>query len=300
MRTKRLYTFIIANHADAKPLRISISYFLLCAVGLFSLIGIVAAGTAAYHYGRMLLKVTSYNHILAENDTFRSENHNYRIQTAQLGERIDFLETLSRKLVTMSGMNSPKRVGGEGGFSKEGFNKPSPASAGTLKSIDRYNKSVRALEDQYRGLEEYLFDKLLDSAAWPTSLPLKGYITAGVGRRRDPFDSSVIDNHSGLDISAPYGSPVYASADGIVIFAGQREGYGKLVVIDHKYSGVITRYGHLSKINVELGQRIYHSDVLGYVGTTGRTTGPHLHYEIWWHGRRQDPLKPTYLAMSTK
>jgi len=299
MRTKRLYAFFVANHASAKPLRMSVSYPILCAIGIFSLIGMIATGTAVYHYGRMLLKISSYNHILAENDSFRSENQNYKIQTAQLGERIDFLETLSHKLTTMSGMNSPKRVGGVGGFSQEGFNSPSPASAGTLKSIDKYNQNLSALEDQYRGLEEYLFDKLLDSAAWPTSLPLKGYVTSGIGSRRDPFDSSVIEHHDGLDISAPYGSPVYAPADGIVIFAGQREGYGKLVVIDHKYSGVTTRYGHLSKINVEIGQRVYLSDVLGYVGTTGRTTGPHLHYEIWWHGRLQDPLKPAYLAMST-
>jgi murein DD-endopeptidase MepM/ murein hydrolase activator NlpD len=300
MRTKRLYAFLISNHANVSPLRLSISYSLLCTIGIFCLIGIIAAGTAVYHYGRMLVKVSSYNHILVENDKFRSENHDYRIQTAQLGERIDFLETLSRKLTTMTGMNSSKRVGGEGGFSKEGYNKPSPASAGTLKSIDKYNKSASALEDQYRGLEEKLFNDLLDNAAWPTSLPIKGYVTAGVGRRSDPFDNSLTDNHSGLDISAPYGSPVYAPADGIVTFAGQREGYGKLVVIDHKYSGVITRYGHLSKINVEVGQRVYLSDVLGYVGTTGRTTGPHLHYEIWWHGHRQNPLKPTYLASSTK
>jgi murein DD-endopeptidase MepM/ murein hydrolase activator NlpD len=300
MRTKRLYAFLIANHASIKPLRLSISYPLLYAIGIFCLIGIISAGTAIYHYGRMLMKVASYSHVLAENDKFRSENHDYRIQTAQLGERIDFLETLSRKLTTMSGMNSDKRVGGEGGFSKKGYNNPSSASAGTLKSIDKYNKSASALEDQYRGLEEKLLNTLLDSAAWPTSLPIKGYVTAGVGRRSDPLDSSRTDNHSGLDISAPYGSPVYAPADGIVIFAGQREGYGKLVVIDHKYSGIITRYGHLSKINVEVGQRVYLSDVLGYVGTTGRTTGPHLHYEIWWHGRRQNPLNPIYLTASKK
>jgi murein DD-endopeptidase MepM/ murein hydrolase activator NlpD len=300
MRTKRLYTFVIASHANAKPLRLSISHSLLYTIGTLCLIGIIAAGAAVYHYGWMLVRIASYGHILSENDNFRSENQNYKIQTAQLGERIDFLETLSRKLTTMSGMNSPKSIGGEGGFSKEGYTKPSPASAGTLKAIDKYNKSVSTLEDQYRGLEESLLNRLLENAAWPTSLPLKGYVTAGIGRRNDPFDSSVIDNHRGLDISAPYGSPVYAPADGIVIFAGQHEGYGKLVVIDHKYSGVITRYGHLSKINVEVGQRVYLSDVLGYVGMTGRTTGPHLHYEIWWHGRMQNPLKPTYLAMSKK
>jgi murein DD-endopeptidase MepM/ murein hydrolase activator NlpD len=300
MRNKRLYTFIIANHGTAKPWRLSLPYPVLYGIGVFFLIGVVAAGTATYHYGRMLMKVSTYSHILAENDTFRSENHNYRIQTAQLGEKIDFLETLSHKIATASGMNSSKRVGGEGGFSEEGFDRPRPASAGTLRAIDKYNKAVESLEDRYRGLEEYVLDKVLKSSAWPTILPLRGYVTAGVGRRADPFDSNVIDNHSGLDISAPYGSPVYAPADGIVIFAGQREGYGNIIIIDHRYSGVITRYGHLSKFNVEVGQRVFRSDLLGYVGSSGRTTGPHLHYEIWWHGRRQDPKKPSYLAMSSK
>ena len=77
---------------------------------------------------------------------------------------------------------------------------------------------------------------------------------------------------------------------GVVIFAGTREGYGKIVVIDHKF-GVTTRYGHLSKMSVDVGQRILRSDVIGYVGTTGRTTGPHLHYEMWVNNRPVNPQK---------
>lgn len=300
MRNKRLYTFIVATHADAKLWRMSLPYPILYAVVIFAIIGIVSAGTAAYHYGQMLLKVSNYGNILAENDSFRSENHNYRIQTAQLGEKIDFLETLSQKLITVSGMNSAKAVGGVGGYSKESFSKPLPATAGTLRSIDTYNKSISALENRYRGIEQFISEMALENASWPVGLPVKGYITAGVGRREDPFNSSASCNHSGLDISAPYGSPVYAPADGVVIFAGQMEGYGNIIIVDHKYSGVITRYGHLSKMNVEIGQRIFRSDILGYVGTSGRTTGPHLHYEVWWHNRRQDPQKPAYLAMAQK
>lgn len=282
---KRFYTFIVASHADAKLRRISLPYPILIAIAVFAVIGIITAGVASYHYGRMLMKVSDYSHLLAENDSFRSENHNYRIQTAQLGEKIDFLETLGIKLSRVSGLNA---VGGIGGFSSESFSQPLPGSAGTLKSIDRYNKSVGTLEDQYREIGESLSQKVLVASAVPDRMPVRGYVSGAMGRREDPFNRSITEHHSGLDISAPYGSPVHAPADGVVIFAGQREGYGNIVVIDHKF-GTVTRYGHLSKMNVEVGQRVSRSDVIGYVGTSGRTTGPHLHYEVWRYNSPRNP-----------
>jgi murein DD-endopeptidase MepM/ murein hydrolase activator NlpD len=290
MLKKRLYTFIVASHADAKLWRLSIPYPILIGIGFFALIGLVSAVAASYHYGRMLFQMRNYSHVLVENDYFRSENHNYRIQTAQLSEKIDFLDTTARKLMTLTGMNSEGAVGGIGGFSRDGFTHTPPASKGTLKSIDAYNKSISLLEDRYRGLSESISEKLLVEGSWPAFLPVKGYITAGMGSRKDPFNESFSENHEGLDISAPYGSSIYAPADGIVIFAGPREGYGNMVVVDHKF-GVATRYGHLSKINVEVGQRVLRSDVIGYVGATGRTTGSHLHYEMWVNNRPVNPQK---------
>src|SRR5262249_11511613 len=134
----------------------------------------------------------------------------------------------------------------------------------------------------------------------------KGYVTGGMGRREDPFTGSSIEHHTGIDISAPYGSRVSAPADGTVVFAGMRAGYGNIVVIDHKF-GVTTRYGHLWKISVEPSQHVARNEMVGYVGPTGRTTGPHLHFELWAHGRSVDPLRyirdanraaqpPTYAA----
>lgn len=289
MRAKRrFYTFIVASHADAKFWRIVLPYPVLVAASVFAIIGIMSIGVASYHYGRMLLTVRDYNHLLAENDSFRSENHNYRIQTAQLGEKIDFLETLAHKLSIVSGMNSERSIGGIGGFSSESFSQPLPPTAGTLKSIDHYNKSVSALEQEYRGMGEFLSGKALVASAVPDRMPVRGYVSGGMGLREDPFNGSLKEHHSGLDISAPYGSPVHAPADGVVIFSGTREGYGNIVVIDHKF-GIVTRYGHLSKMNVEVGQRVSRSEVIGYVGTSGRTTGPHLHYEIWRYNSPRNP-----------
>ncbi len=286
--SKRSYTFIVASHAHSRLWRVSLPYPVLLAAAAFAVACLIAVAAASYHYGRMLLKVKDYDNLLTENDTFRQENYNYRIQTAQLGEKIDFLETLAHKLEIVSGMNAENGVGGVGGFSRESFSQPLPESAGTLRSIDLYNKTVGTLEETYRDLGETLSREVLVASAVPDRMPVRGYVSGAMGTREDPFNPSIIEHHTGLDISAPYGSPVQAPADGVVIFAGQREGYGNIVVIDHKF-GMVTRYGHLSKMNVEVGQRVCRSDVIGYVGTSGRTTGPHLHYEVWLYNHPRNP-----------
>ena len=289
MRQRRIYTFIVAPHADAKAWKFSLSYPGLAVVGVLALIGLVTAGAGAYHYTRMLLRVSDHDHLLKENGAFRSENHSFRIQTAQLGEKLDLLETMSRKLMLVTGMNDEKRVGGIGGFSRESFSGPLSSKPGTLDSIAAYNKRVDSLESEYRDLGNEISDRLLLQASLPLIPPVVGYVTGGMGRRMDPLNAAVIDRHVGVDISAPHGKQVVATADGVVVFAAAREGYGNIVVIDHKF-GWATRYAHLSKISVQVGQRISRSDVVGYVGATGRATGPHLHYEIWWNNKAVNPL----------
>jgi murein DD-endopeptidase MepM/ murein hydrolase activator NlpD len=291
MTRKRLYTFIVATHADSRVLRFSIPYPILIAVAFFAFIGLGAAGMGSYHYVRMLLKVTDYDHRLVENNNFRHENHSYRIQTAQLGERIDLLETMYQRVARMAGFNDEARVGGVGGLSKESLlSRPITAAAGETEAIVAYSKRAQQLEERYRTLDEKFNEQLLVQASRPIAAPVVGYITGLMGRREDPFNPAIRDNHVGVDISAPHGKQVVASADGIVIYAGAREGYGNIVVIDHKF-GWSTRYGHLSRTNVQVGQRVSRNDVVGFVGMTGRTTGPHLHYEIWLNSRPVNPMR---------
>lgn len=288
--SNRSYTLIIAGHADATLWRLSLSYPVLLAIAFFVLLGLITAGVGSYRCGRMILRVKDYKRLLAENGFFRIENHEFRVRTAQLGEKLDFLETLAHRLSIITGMNSEKTVGGVGGFSAESYREPLPASTATLSSFDRYAKSASALEDQYRRISEVLSGKILLASAMPDRMPVRGLVTGGMGPREDPFNASITEDHGGLDISAPYGSSVYAPADGVVIFAGHGEGYGNLIVIDHKF-GIVNRFGHLSRLIVKVGQKLSRSDVIGYVGTTGRTTGPHLHYEVWLHNVRKDPGK---------
>ena len=119
-------------------------------------------------------------------------------------------------------------------------------------------------------------------------MPVNGWVTSDFGGRRSPY-SGVYKMHYGIDIASPMGTPVQAPADGKVVFAESKGGYGRMVVIDHGY-GVQTLYGHASKIFVDNGQKIKRGDEIALVGSTGASTGPHLHYEIHVDGIPADPL----------
>ena len=114
-------------------------------------------------------------------------------------------------------------------------------------------------------------------------------MTSDFGTRMDPYTAER-KMHQGMDIATPHGQPVYAPSDGTVVFAGNEGGYGKVLVMDHGY-GVKTRYGHLSEIHVRLGQRVSRGDKVASVGNTGRSTGPHLHYEVRVNGIPENPRK---------
>lgn len=129
----------------------------------------------------------------------------------------------------------------------------------------------------------------LASASVPSIWPVMGTLRSGVGMRNNPFGGSGTEYHKGQDIAAPMGTPVIATADGNIAIAGWQRGYGWVVYIDHG-NGITTRYGHLSRIDVAVGQPIRRGEQLGLVGSTGRSTGPHLHYEVRINGQPVSPL----------
>jgi murein DD-endopeptidase MepM/ murein hydrolase activator NlpD len=127
------------------------------------------------------------------------------------------------------------------------------------------------------------------AAATPSIWPAHGWLTGTFGGRTDPFTRER-GFHQGLDISTEKGQPVFATADGRVESAAYSGDYGNLVVLRHDF-GLATRYGHLSKFNVQPGATVHRGDVIGYVGSTGRSTGAHLHYEILANGKLLNPLQ---------
>lgn len=136
--------------------------------------------------------------------------------------------------------------------------------------------------------ENYLNKLILYIDRIPVGYPYPGKITSKFGYRENPFTGRIVETHKGIDIKAVFGSIVNSTANGVVSFAGYKGGYGNLIVLSHG-NGIQTLYGHLSKILVKRGQTIGSGQIIGKVGSTGRSTGPHLHYEIHQNGRAINP-----------
>lgn len=147
---------------------------------------------------------------------------------------------------------------------------------------------VSAIEGNIHELDQFLLDKESYLNSTPTILPADGWITSYFGQRMSPW-AGRLKMHEGLDVGAPYGTPVYAPADGIVTYSGMKAGFGKFVQIDHGY-GIETIYAHNQTLNVRPGQRVKRGTLLAGVGNTGHSTGPHLHYEVRVNGIAVDPL----------
>ncbi|SFW42861.1 MULTISPECIES: M23 family metallopeptidase [Luteibacter] len=156
------------------------------------------------------------------------------------------------------------------------------------ESIDRLSGQFDTQQAQLEALRDMLMDRNIESSLRPTGMPVNGYISSYFGGRPDPFSGHAA-RHTGIDIAAPKGTPVTAVAEGMVTFAGQRSGYGDVVEIDHG-NGYMTRYAHNSAILARPGQRVRVGDVIAKAGSTGRSTGSHVHFEVWYHDRVVNPL----------
>ncbi|HEY1910627.1 MAG TPA: M23 family metallopeptidase, partial [Vicinamibacterales bacterium] len=148
---------------------------------------------------------------------------------------------------------------------------------------------LQGLESRLRYVRKDVERREALASATPSIWPAHGWLTGTFGGRSDPFTGES-GYHQGLDISLEKGSPVYATADGTVEAAAYNGDYGNLIILRHGF-GLTTRYGHLSGFNVKAGQTIKRGDVIGFVGATGRATGPHLHYEILANGKLINPLQ---------
>jgi murein DD-endopeptidase MepM/ murein hydrolase activator NlpD len=158
-----------------------------------------------------------------------------------------------------------------------------------LHQLDDLDKKVKAQEQEARALKSYFEDQQALLASAPSIWPVRGWVTSDFSVRLDPYTGQRV-MHEGLDVAAAIGAPVRAPADGTVVFAGAEGGYGHVLVIDHGY-GLKTRFGHLSRIDVKLGEKVKRGQFVAAVGNSGRSTGPHLHYEVRVNGVADNPRK---------
>ena len=158
-----------------------------------------------------------------------------------------------------------------------------------LQSLDQLQGEFDRSGRQLTVLEAMLYDQQLELAAIPSGRPSKGYITSGFGTRNDPIRGGLA-HHLGIDFDANKGDPVLAAAGGVVRFAGVKSGYGQVVEVDHG-NGYSTLYGHNSRIVVRAGDIVRPGQTLARAGSTGRSTGPHVHFEVHVNGRPVNPRK---------
>ena len=312
MLRKRYYILFVARDEDGRirkiplPLRFAYGFVAAALVGAFTIVGLAGS------YTRMLLKTENFNQMRLDRENLRKNYkqmeqiaHDRDVQVASLG-------ALASEVTALYGLRQNKLAVPAAAASAAGATTPT-----TLALTDDVNQQqVKLSIDQFyalrmealsgrvsRALEGGLTPSFTgdwtELADAPSIWPIEGRVGSSFGERMDPFNGEGAF-HSGIDIDAPYGTPVRATAEGDVTGAPMGSGYGREIEIDHGHD-VLTVYGHLSATAVVPGQHVTRGEIIGYVGQSGRATGPHLHYEVRVHKVPVNPhkyLRSTYEQIS--
>jgi murein DD-endopeptidase MepM/ murein hydrolase activator NlpD len=242
--------------------------------------------------------LATLDELTSTNASLTVENENYRNATGQLSSQVSALQAAvdvigataavdpdaSRAMERLPAHVRSRAMGGSVASSVIGNAlAPGDAAFGVMRdvlgAIEHRLDAVRTGVERRRSLAD----------ATPSIWPVAGWLTSAFGNRRDPFTGGA-DFHPGLDISANRGEQVLAPATGTVTMASWNGAYGNMVVLEHGH-GIVTKYGHLSRFGVMAGQQVNRGDVIGFVGSTGRSTSAHLHYEIWVNGKLTNPMR---------
>jgi murein DD-endopeptidase MepM/ murein hydrolase activator NlpD len=291
----RRYTIVLADRRTGVVRRFTIPLWPTVAAGTFVLALPVLIGTGAALKARNDVAALYVSAAALE-----LENASYRAATEALSGQIQGLQSAITELGAQAALDPSLATAMDRLPAVVKNRAMGGASAGTglstLPALQSPENTFGLLREILQGIESRLSDARSDverrnalAAATPSIWPAHGWLSSAVGRRTDPIHGGD-DFHQGLDISADAGSPVYATADGTVSVARREGAYGNLITIDHGF-GLETRYGHLSKYEVKSGEKVKRGQLIGRVGSTGRATGPHLHYEVRVNGRLLNPLQ---------
>jgi murein DD-endopeptidase MepM/ murein hydrolase activator NlpD len=299
----RRYTVVIADRSSGALRRLTVNLRLTVIASAATLALPVLIGLGAKWSAR-----TEIDQLRAANSLLQVENGSYRAATGELTSQIQSLETVINDLGAraqvdpvqaraMQKLPAVVKTAIAKSQAAGGTHVPASAVADIAKAAMSSPEDIfGVLHDLLQGLESRLRYVRRDverrealASSTPSIWPAHGWLTGTFGGRSDPFSGEPAF-HQGLDISTEKGQPVYATADGTVESASYTGDYGNLIIIKHGF-GLATRYGHLSRYNVKPGQQVKRGDVIGLVGSTGRATGSHLHYEILANGRLINPLQ---------
>ncbi|HXJ85288.1 MAG TPA: M23 family metallopeptidase [Candidatus Binatia bacterium] len=290
---KRFYILFVARGDDGQLRKISIPVHYLYVFVIGAAIGFLSLTGIASSYTRMLLKVAEFNQLRTEKDQLKSNYSRLEQVAKERDLQVASLGSIASEVSALYGLKQ----------------QPTLVTASAEKIQD---EEVSSSLDQLHALRTSALTgatmvgltmgltRNVTTADWikansaPNLWPVEGQVTGSFGERIDPFNGEGAF-HSGVDIGSSYGHPIVAPADGIVITTDTMGGYGKTIIISHGNS-ISTRYGHLSGFAVTAGQHVTRGEVIGYVGESGRSTGPHLHYEVRINDTPVNPYK--YLRMT--
>ena len=310
---KRFYILFVSREADGSvkkvpiPLHYAYVFVAAAAIGLFTITGLAGS------YSRMLIKTARFNQLRQDNQALQQNYVHLEKQAREKDIQAASLGSLATEVSALYGLTAGKLSSVSFGSSKKG---KQPQLAGTAIITDEtYYKSLDAFYALRTSALSGDATRILATPAnvgrmpnplmpghdvaglgpevadGPNLWPVDGEISSSFGEREDPIlGNGEGEFHPGIDIRAPEGTPIHATADGVVLNAGIVNGYGRFVAIDHGH-GLTTGYGHMSGFAVTTGQSVTRGQVIGYVGHTGRTTGNHVHYEVRIRGTVVNPHK---------
>ncbi len=277
------FVVVLAHSLHGRLRRIHVPHKAVYAAFALALIGCLSIFVFLSSYLRMSLKVANYNSLRQEVAALRVRYQELQKVTNQKSEQLATLETFASEVSVAYGLK--KRPGTSSDIVSDAALTPN-----FPESLSDYNFLQSAsISTLYRN-----YPKQWQIHVRPSLWPVEGRIMSAFGVRTDPFSGEGAI-HTGVDLAAPIGTGVRAVADGIVVYAEWRNGYGRLVIVDHG-NGLHTYYGHLSAFEVVPGQEVRRGDIIAKSGASGRVTSPHLHYEVRMGGTPVNPYK--FLAKS--
>jgi murein DD-endopeptidase MepM/ murein hydrolase activator NlpD len=285
MKTK-FYTFLIATNNEGRVRKARVPHYVVHLLALLAIVGGVTVFAAVTSYSRMLWKVANYNELRSEKATLQKNYTKLQAIVSDTNQRLSSLQSLATEVAMTYGVmrfrNTPFGL-------SEGPVEPEIEHQRTLEQFDFLKKNATAIALASEGLRLMPGSNLTDLSYMPSLWPVQGRITGSFGERMDPFSGEGAF-HAGVDISSSYGDEVRAAADGLVVAVETRPGYGRVVVVDHGF-GTSTWYGHLSGFGTRVGAHVKRGEVIGYVGTSGKASGPHVHYEVRVYGAPVNPWR---------
>jgi murein DD-endopeptidase MepM/ murein hydrolase activator NlpD len=283
--TRKEHTIIFVPHARARFRQFRVSSRLLISVAAAVVLSIVLGVTFSFLWIRSIRKNSEVSALVAENKGLRQRAGELHGRLESIEKQLAEFEERTRRLsivAGLSGINDPG-TGGVGGLMTI------PADPAVLEpGLEDASRRGGLLSSRLKLVEKRLSFQADQLALTPTTAPTLGVLSAGFGVRMDPFNGDQ-EFHTGIAISTAAGNRVFAPASGTVVKVDWENGYGRTIQIAHGFE-VTTLYGHLYAARVREGQRVKRGDLIALVGSTGRSTGPHLHYEVHVNGKPVNPL----------